>query len=721
MNKPIITRAIETIKNSTCMGCSTCRNVCPVDAISMEMDERGYYKPTINKEKCINCGKCDRTCPILNEQKQTDKKELYALWANDDVRMKSSSGGAFTLFAEEILNQGGVVFGAAWGENFKVFHKFITKVEELDELRKSKYVQSFIGDTYRQVKEQLINGKKVLFVGTPCQIGGLKKYIEGEKVEDKNLFLVDVWCYNIPSYKLLKKYLNDNFGNNLEEFEFRYNNGKVYTSNMFKYKIKNQEPKIVTATSYWFKAYFPRMYEPFACTQCKFQGEHRFGDISMGDFWGIEDYDKSWNDGLGTSMVQINTQKGQQFLDEIKQDCKRLEKVPLDWIRAGQGNGKAAHPNQQLFFDYIEQGIHFNKAVDMAMAGKKYDIGFACVQTYRNFGSALTNYALYKTLRDYKKDVLIITQPLSSIISPNTRHFFKKYPFHIYDQAKIYKDKEEMKGLNKICNKFLVGSDQLFNANIYQYIDGFVKLDWVDDNHDKVCYATSFGPNKIYGSLEEKKHFKKCLRRFNYVSVREKNAVELVKKNFGIVAEHVMDPVFLCKKEHFINLINPYLNDVPKNQIFCYVLEPNKDIEKFLINFSSQKGQNLNIVGDLGYSKETIEKMWDLEVDSIEHNELWLASIYNSSCVIADSFHGLCFALIFEKPFIVVHNERRGDERVLSLLRDIGMEHRIVFPDKDLNRIKNLINEKIDFNTINKMLEEKIKYSRDWFEKHVIN
>lgn len=720
----MITKKIELIKDTTCTGCSACANICPVGAIEMKEDERGFFKPYINLSRCINCGLCDKTCPILNDLKQESfEPQLFAMWADDETRLKSSSGGAFTVLAEEILERGGVVFGAVWGENFTVIHKVAENKEQLEPLKKSKYVQSFIGSSFKQVESYLLQKRPVLFVGTGCQIGGLKSYIKSKNIDDSNLFVVDLYCYNVPPQKTFKRYLKDNWGDGVENFEFRIKDKKTYTSHFFTVKLKNQEPFSIFRMSYWFKAYFSLMYECSACEKCKYQSEIRFGDVSIGDFWKIEDHDKSWNDPLGTSMIQANTEKGLSLINAIKQKCKRIEQTPMNYIRDGQSNGKKRNPNQQLFYDMLDQGIHFNKAVELALAGKKFDIGMCCVQVYNNYGSGITNYALYKLLNDYGKEVLIITQPKSSIISPENPTYFLNNPFPRENQAKFYKDKEEMKQLNKIVDKFLVGSDQLFNFGVYNYIDGFVKLDWVDDEHSKVSYATSFGMNRLWGSQEEINHFRKCIRRFDKVSVRESNAVDLVKNNFDIYADWVMDPVFLCKKEHFMALIEPLINTLPKNKAFCYVLDPDKDKEKALKQFKNLSGIDLFVVSDLANSQETLKTMWDIDCQMLKHNEEWLTAIYNSSYVIADSFHGLCFAILFNKPFIMLSSKRRGNERALSLMKMVNLGHRIIdaenMPTEE--ELTKLITEKINYDEVNKIIEENIKFSREWFEKYVIN
>lgn len=713
---------ILKIRDSACTGCSACANICPVNAIKMEEDNIGYFKPNISFEYCISCGLCDKACPIItfNDVNNEDVK-MYALFANDNVRSVSSSGGAFTLLAKHVLDNNGIVFGAAWEDNFSLAHSYISNEKELYKLQRSKYLQSKINSAYKEVEIFLLNNRLVLFVGTGCQIAALSNYLKIKHINTEKLILVDLYCFCIPPQKVFKRFLTDNFGLNVEKFDFRIKIPNIYTSHIFSYKIKNQETRTVTDLASFFKAYFSGMFAPHNCLKCRFQGDNRQGDISLGDFWGIENHDKALNDGKGTSMVRVNSKKGKLLIESIRQSCILLKETPLDWIRSGQGNCKMANPNQSLFYALIQQGINFNKAVDMALRGKKFDIGMACVQVYNNFGSGITNYAMYKIFKDYGKSVLIITQPYSSIISPNNKSYFYKDPFDKNDCAMFYENKQQMSKLNDICDKFVVGSDQLFNYEIYKYIDSFTKLDWVDEQHEKIAYATSFGMNYIFGNADERKDFKRCIKRFNHVSLREQSAKSLVANNFQIIADCVLDPVFLCKKEHYIQLIEPFADAVPKNQVFCYILDPNLGKGEFLLSCATYLNKKLFVCSDLANTNEFLKTIWTIPTTNIGFNEKWLASIYNADYAIVDSFHGLCFALIFHKNFIVIKNKRRGDERSKCLLEDLGLLERLIDAEKNNDNLNKILSKEIDYQVIDSILEEKKNFSKKWIEDNIIN
>ena len=190
-----------------CCGCYACYNSCPFDAITMEEDAEGFRYPRVDADRCRNCGKCERNCPVLNpivkEQDQTPP--TYAAINKDEaIRKDSSSGGMFQLFAEQILKEGGIVFGAGFDADWEVCHQSVETVAELDRLRVSKYLQSRVETSFQQVTEHLRAGRKVLFAGTPCQCAALRRFV-GKN--DENLILVDFICHGVPSPKIWRKYL----------------------------------------------------------------------------------------------------------------------------------------------------------------------------------------------------------------------------------------------------------------------------------------------------------------------------------------------------------------------------------------------------------------------------------------------------------------------------------------------------------------------------------
>ena len=196
----------EIVSKNKCTGCTACMNVCPKNAISMVTDKCGFKYPIIDEKKCIDCGLCKKTCPILNKKNNLSINKCYAAYSkNDEYSIHSSSGGIFPIIANYILDNNGIVIGAAFDKKMNLNHVAITKKKEIDKLRGSKYLQSDLGDIFKYVKENL-KTKKILFVGTPCQIAGLKAYIKNDY---DNLICIDLICHGVPSPKLFQKYIKE--------------------------------------------------------------------------------------------------------------------------------------------------------------------------------------------------------------------------------------------------------------------------------------------------------------------------------------------------------------------------------------------------------------------------------------------------------------------------------------------------------------------------------
>lgn len=315
-----------------CTGCSACFNICPTKAISMEEDEEGFVYPKIDETKCIKCGLCEKTCPCINEIKNNNysKPNVLAAWSLDnDNKKTSSSGGCFYEMAKYVINQGGVVIGAGFDENLNVIHKIATNIDELFELKGSKYVQSKIGNCYIKVKEYLNDNKLVLFVGTPCQVAGMYSYLKNK--EYKNLYTADLICHGVPSTKVYRKYLEE-ISNSCNSkplkitFRDKSNGWKKYRVKIdFKEKsyIKNASEDI------YMRAFLSNICLRPSCYDCKFSKIPRIADITLGDFWGINNIDSKLDNDTGTSELVINSERGKKLLSNINENIF-MKEVELD-------------------------------------------------------------------------------------------------------------------------------------------------------------------------------------------------------------------------------------------------------------------------------------------------------------------------------------------------------------------------------------------------------
>ena len=585
---------VRSVNDSACTGCGGCENICQFDAIKMAENLEGFIVPYVDDKKCINCGQCLKICPALNVRHNNfSSPDLYAAWArNDDVRLSSSSGGLFALLSQLVISEGGIIYGAAFDDKMQLRHIAVDSIEKLEALKGSKYVQSSIGKIYRDIKIKLEDGIKVLFSGTPCQVAALRSYL-GKEYD--NLYAVDVICHGVPSQYELKRYLDElkhrlgvpdnaqvrkinfrdkRFGWTSEHIVVEFTDGTVYHSDISK--------------DNYIKMFFRNLGLRKSCSDCPFSDYPRQGDISIGDFWGVSKIDTALNDGKGTSLVLINTEKGKDLFAKLSNGDVFVQQIDFDPQKI-RNRTKALYPpnkNRTRFFALLKQK-NFNTSVDMALNGT-YDVGIVSNWYAANFGGSLTQYALYHTVEDMGFSALMIERPADSLDKTSiesVRNIYIEMPYPPYAYAKQYGTKEQMRELNKCCEKFLVGSDQLFQYTLYSRLGKYVTLDWVNDTKLKVAYAASYGHDRIWGNREGLAEMAYFIQKFDYFSVREESGVEITKNNFKVIPQVVLDPVFLCKQQHYDDLIARSERALPEKYIAGYILDPDKnkcDIIKYV-------------------------------------------------------------------------------------------------------------------------------------------
>ena len=309
---------IEINKKEECCGCYGCYNICPVSAITMEIDFEGFWYPIVDKNKCINCRLCEKVCPILNFSKSKSLLEAYASYnLNENIREKSSSGGMFTALAEYVLRNEGIVFGVKFSANLEVIHCLVQNEEELNKIRGSKYVQSKIGYTYRQAKEYLENNKTVLFSGTPCQIQGLKHYLQ---TDYKNLICIDLICHGVPSPLVWDSYIKE-IAKDKEIVNMTFRDKMMgWKDSTLRYFFKNgEELREKYSESTYIKGFIQNCFLRPSCHQCHFKGLERISDLTLGDFWGIENVLPDLDDEKGISLVLVHTVKGKNLLNALSE------------------------------------------------------------------------------------------------------------------------------------------------------------------------------------------------------------------------------------------------------------------------------------------------------------------------------------------------------------------------------------------------------------------
>ena len=339
-----------------CSGCGLCETVCPAQAIKMEYDKSGFIYPVIQKEKCIDCGLCERKCVVKTVSVEYPRTCYAGVHLDEKIRAKSSSGGMFAALAEYTLEQGGVVFGAAVVPKGKIVtlkHIMIKNKEELKKLQGSKYVQSDIRECYTNVKQQLAEGKKVLFSGTPCQVAAMKNYL-GKEYDD--LLLVDLVCHGTPSILHWEKSIEEKLQNDEKVSAVSFRGKEGYMQGEIEFKT---EADRIRKENYSFRndSYYSMFLNADSyregCYQCQYARPERDGDITIGDFWGFEKaYDRAQIEKdakisleEGNSLIAVNTEKGLSICNKL--NGEKMWLYAADYEEAVKYNPQLSQPSKK--------------------------------------------------------------------------------------------------------------------------------------------------------------------------------------------------------------------------------------------------------------------------------------------------------------------------------------------------------------------------------------
>ena len=301
-----------------CTGCEACRSVCPLGCISMEEDAEGFLHPVIDPVRCVGCGLCRKTCPVLGEVPLAAPGTVYAAWSLDEAgRTGSSSGGVFYELARQVVGEGGVVCGAV-REGGRVLHRCTDTLSGVEAMRGSKYVQSRIGDCYREVSASLEQGRKVLFSGTPCQVAGLRAFLDGK--DYPGLVLVDLVCHGVPSARLFGAYregLVRRYGER-EADSYRFRRGDRWSLSA---DIGTGDGRrlLPVRDSAFLTLYLDGVLFRESCYRCPFARTERTGDLTLGDFWGVgETVPFDGDPSRGCSLVMVGSARGSALLAAIR-------------------------------------------------------------------------------------------------------------------------------------------------------------------------------------------------------------------------------------------------------------------------------------------------------------------------------------------------------------------------------------------------------------------
>lgn len=347
---------IRAINKQDCTGCHACYNKCPAQAIKMLPDSEGFLYPFIEEDKCVHCGLCLNSCPVWKKPDNYKEKIAYAAYAKEKKEhASSSSGGVFAVFARYFLSHGGYVCGAAFDEKLVLKHILTNSETDLMKIKGTKYIQSEIADTYAKVKDLLDKGKKVLFSGTPCQVGGLKAYLNNEY---NNLLTIDLICHGVPSPEVFRKYLLEIGGENaVQRMSFRDKQQGI--SNVYlTYELSNGETiQEEYSSSEYIKGFIQNLIIRPSCFNCRFKGKDRCSDITIGDYWGLNDFHPEMVTKMGTSAVLVHSKQGRVFFEVVKNELIYTESKPesIAFWNTCLEKSVEYNPSREVFFANSEE------------------------------------------------------------------------------------------------------------------------------------------------------------------------------------------------------------------------------------------------------------------------------------------------------------------------------------------------------------------------------
>ena len=388
----------EIVKEARlCTGCAACGQVCPKGAVTMSANDEGFLYPNINKELCNNCGLCEKTCPVNSslkkglevkqarpEAKQTGTgHKVYACYSRDEeVRSKSTSGGVFTQLALNTLSGGGVVFGAGFDSGFKVTHIYAENEKELDNLRRSKYVQSDIANSFIEARDFLKAGRKVLFCGMPCQIAGLRAFLNRDY---DGLLTCDLACHGVPSpkvWEMFLKYLQDTYKSGIKSVSFR-DKLTGWNDSSMKVEFKNGSRYIDRVKREIYSMGFGKsIFNRRSCYDCKFRMNNTKADITLADFWGIDKHgENEYSDNKGVSLVITHTDAGEEALKRIGENTCIKERPFDEAVRFNPRlvSSVAEPGGRREFFDDMKAGLDFDRLRAKYMDNKSFRYKAKCM------------------------------------------------------------------------------------------------------------------------------------------------------------------------------------------------------------------------------------------------------------------------------------------------------------------------------------------------------
>ena len=622
--------------------------------------------------------------------------------------------------------------GAAFTHGCHLEHVIITDEKDLPPLQRSKYLQSNPGLVYARIKELLHDGKKVLFVGTPCQVAALKSVVsEG----DNDLITVDLLCHGVPPNKLFKEYVDcitGGMSNEVTNISFRDKKSEGWNRFhvCFDWPRGNHYDKYAGDDLY-FKAFAENLTLRRSCGDCRFARMPRMGDFTIGDLWEVAERELKFTDNMGTSVVVLNSSKAIKIFDEIKRTLGRAKKVSIESVSRSNllQNHLYLHPNAIRFWENVHAKDRSGTMYEILEKSLSLDDGVLILNyhdAHTNYGSVLAGYALQEKIKS-----ILGFSPVSihfwsvdsrnpefgDIISFNREKIFA---------TELIRSEGQLKRLCRYFKTYIVGPDIVwrncgFTGNFYWHLFNFVPF-----SRNICSYAASFQYNYLCNmsmrdliphelSRADILERKRLMKRFAHISVREDSGVAICHKNFDVQAEHVLDSVFLLTAEDYSKLILNYEHDAcedMRGRRVNYVLNPSSCDAKIVAKIKEDP-LSVSLCEGMEYDKMYKGEGFTCKGVTVRQ---WVSAIRDCESFATNSFHGICFAVIFRKQFVFLPpSNLASTERVDSLFRMLGIPHdRYAYTPEDYERI---LATPLDYSKIEPRLNEWIAKSEDYLKR----
>ena len=701
--------AIALLDKEHCTGCLACLAKCRHRAIKIVV-KNGFLFPEIDSARCNNCGLCREICPLLKQRPFMSDREPDAYILETCHASGSSSGGFCTALAHYVIGNGGLVAGCVM-VGLRAHHILTDNKEDIERMRGSKYVQSELGDVYNQVKKALSCGRTVLFTGTPCQVEAVKKVVGVKRCE--RLVTVDLICHGVTSAEFLEECVRSgNFPINnayeVTELSFRSRRQRDISDFTMDVRFTDSNGKIkdysVSLEDNLFYRGFagPALRE--ACVHCIYAGAWpRPGDFTCGDPWGV----LSSEDCRGRSLVFTNTARGAEILRLMNDSLVNYRTIPFAEVSHSQPNLMRPSPVNPLRYGFIRamaEGRTPGDILGNPSALRSGSVGLLNFSFERaNYGAVLTCVALATYIKEAGYGVSVIDY--YTLWAPNpARHKSNAFDAFRYSHLPLthaYLNDSDLSELNEQCSTFVVGSDQVLNFSFVKNERSIFYLNFVRSDRRTIVYAGSFGREAeeytLNLSSRDRKFSSLSLKRMNAVSVRERKSGLEICRSLDVKAEAVCDPVFLLTADQWKELSSKGISE--GEEFVTYSLYEDSAISRLSIP-----------QGYLGRR--------DFFADGKQSPYDWLKAICKCRLFVTNSFHGVCFALIFNRPFLVYGYSQKNIVRIRDLLDDIdsSLKCRIVTThDQDIPIEKAMDGlPDPDWSTINKSIASLAKRSGDF-------